>query len=79
MIDIHTGKPIRVSTESPAGPYIRFSADQIDSVRQLLQANDIPHWVEHLIISVDDKPFIGVINLGRKVDPEHVQAILDAA
>jgi hypothetical protein len=52
-------------------------ADQLDQVRKLLDANDIPHWVEHNAISVDGRPAVVVINLGKKTDPRRVQALLD--
>jgi hypothetical protein len=41
--------------------------------------NEVPHWVEHHAISVDGRPTVTVINLGRKVDSPRVQEMLDAA
>jgi hypothetical protein len=77
MIDSSTRKRIRVSTDGTSGPYVMVPVDQLDQVRKLLHANDIPHWVDHNAISVDGRPAIVVINLGRKADPCRIQALLD--
>lgn len=53
--------------------------DQVDQVRKLLDANDVPHWLDHNAISVDGRPAVVVINLGKKIDSHRVQALLDAA
>jgi hypothetical protein len=79
MTDTATRRPIRISTESPSGPYITVSVEALEKVRKLLVENDVPHWVEHLAISVDGRPAQIVINLGRKVDSRQVQDLLDAA
>lgn len=79
MTDTATRRPIRVSTESPSGPYITVSVEVLEKVRKLLVENDVPHWVEHYAISVDGRPAQIVINLGRKVDSRQVQDLLDAA
>jgi hypothetical protein len=79
MIDSSTQKPIQVSTDGTSGPYIMIPVSQLDQVHQLLLDNDIPHWVDHLAISVNGRPAVGVVNLGKKSDPRRVQALLDAA
>ncbi|MGH7173534.1 MAG: hypothetical protein ACRELF_03565 [Gemmataceae bacterium] len=79
MTDTSTQRPIRVSTESPSGPYIMLSVELLEKVRKLLVENGISHWVEHLRISVDGRPAVTMIYLGRKVDPGQVQDLLDAA
>ncbi len=79
MPDTTTKRPIRVSTDSTSGPYIIVSIELLEKVRKLLVENDIPHWVDHLAISVDGRPAVSVINLGRKVDSRRVQDLLDAA
>ena len=55
------------------------SVDQLDQVRKLLVDNDIPHWADHNAISVDGRPAVVVVNLGKRSDLSRVQAILDAA
>jgi hypothetical protein len=79
MTDTATQRPIRVSTEDPSLPYIRVSVEMLEKVQKLLVENDIRHWVEHLRISVDGRPAVTVINLGRKVDSRRVQDLLDDA
>jgi hypothetical protein len=53
--------------------------DLLEKVRKLLVENDIPHWVDHNAISVDGRPAVTVINLGRGADSRRVQELLDAA
>jgi hypothetical protein len=79
MIDPRTHKPVRVLSGGTAGPYIMVAESLLERVREILQQNEIPHWVEHTLVSVDDQPFVAVINLGRKCDPASVQALLDNA
>jgi hypothetical protein len=79
MTDTATHKVLRVSTDDLAAPYIKASREQLDKVHKLLEDNGIGHWVDHHVISVDGGPFMGVIYLRRRSDPQQVQAILDAA
>jgi hypothetical protein len=79
MTDTTTRRPIRVSTDSTSGPYIMVPVDLLEKVRKLLVENDIPHWVDHNAISVDGRPAVTVINLGRGADSRRVQELLDAA
>ena len=79
MTDTSTQQPIRVSTESLSGPYIKVSVELLEKVRRLLVENGIRHWVEHLAISVDGRPAVTVIYLGRNTDSRQVQDLLDAA
>jgi hypothetical protein len=79
MTDPTTRQPIRVSTDGTSGPYIQLSVASLEKVRRLLVEHDIPHWVDHHAISVDGRPPVTVINLGRKVDARRVPGLLDAA
>jgi hypothetical protein len=79
MTDITTHRPIRVSTDGTSGPYIMVPVDLLEKVRGLLVENDIPHWVDHIAISVDGRPAVTVINLGRMADSSVIQDLLDAA
>lgn len=79
MTDTATGRPIRVSTDGTSGPYIMVSVQLLEKVRRLLVEHDVPHWVDHQAISVDGRPPVTVINLGRKVDYRRAQDLLDAA
>ncbi|MHB1556944.1 MAG: hypothetical protein ACYC61_05645 [Isosphaeraceae bacterium] len=78
MTDTATQQPIRVS-DSEVGPYIDLPVASLEMVRKLLQENNIPHWVDHYAISVDGRPPVTVIYLGKAVDSRHVQELLDAA
>jgi hypothetical protein len=79
MTDTATRRPIQVSTDATSGPYITISVELLEKVRRLLVENDIPHWVDHNAISVDGRPAVTVINLGRKADLRQVQDLLDSA
>jgi len=79
MIDSHTKRPLTVSTDGDAGPYIMVPVVQIDEVRRLLDANNVWYWVDEVAISLDGRPEITVVNLGRDADPVVVQTILDNA
>ena len=77
MIDIAAGSALRVSKDDLGGPYIILPVAQLDEVTSLLDANEVPYWVDELAISLDGKPETTVINLGRHCDPDTVQQILD--
>ena len=77
MTDVTTDKPLRVSTDGTAGPYIMVPLDQLADVRRALEGNNIRYWVDEEAISVDDRPFIATVNLGRAGDASTVQTILD--
>ncbi len=79
MSDATTGQPVRVSTDGTGGPYIMVPTDQVDRVRKILEDHRVAHWVDHVAISVDGRPAVAVINLGRRADPRQVQSLLDAA
>jgi hypothetical protein len=79
MIDVSTKKPLYVSTDGDAGLYITVPVQQIDEVRSLLDANNIPYWVDEDAISLDGKPEVTVVNLGHGSDAARVQKILDKA
>ena len=79
MIDISTNKPLHVSTDGNAGPYIMVPVQQIDVVKDLLDTNSIPYSVDQDAISLDGKPEVTVVNLGLGSDAESVQNILNNA
>ena len=79
MIETHTRRPIHVSTDGTARPYIMVPVDQLGFVRTLLDRHEIRYWVESDAISLNGKPEIGIINLGLAGDSNRVQAILDEA
>ncbi len=79
MIDISTKKPLYVSTDGDAEPYIMVPVQQIDNVCALLDANEIRYWVDEEAISLDGKPEVTVVNLGHGVDARVLQNLLDNA
>ena len=79
MIDATTQKPLHVSTDGTAGPYIMVPLSQLDEVKQLLDARHVRYWVEENAISMDGAPYIVVINLGREGNAAFVQSVLDDA
>lgn len=79
MIDLSTKKPLSVSTDGDAAPYIMVPVQQIHDVRALLDANNVLYWVDEDAISLDGKPEVTVVNLGRGTDVAAVQEILDNA
>lgn len=78
MIDTTTDKPLYVSKDGDAGPYIMAPVAQLEKIRILLDANKVPYWVDEEAISLDGKPEIAVINLSHESDPEKVQKLLDS-
>ena len=77
MIDVTTRKPLSVSTDGTAGPYVMVPVSQLEEVRLLLEDRGIRHWIEENAISLNGAPEVAVIDLGRGADPDAVQAILD--
>jgi hypothetical protein len=78
MTDAATKKPLRVSTDGTAGPYIMLPVSQLDEVQRLLDSRSVRYWVEENVISLDGGPEIAVIDFGRTGDAAVVQAILDS-
>jgi hypothetical protein len=79
MTDTATNQPLRVQTDS-TGKYslIDLPVDQLDRVRALLDAGEVPYWVQHGFTSYNGGPYMAVIHLRRKADPKKAQALLDA-
>jgi hypothetical protein len=79
MIDAMTRKPLHVSTDGTAGPYIMLPVSQLDEVRQLLDDHGIRYWIEEDVISLNGAPETAVIDFGRGADVDAIQAVLDTA
>lgn len=78
MMDTVTQEPLAVSADGNAGPYIMVAVDQLGRVTEILRQNRVPHWVDDDAISLNGKPEVAVINLGRSEDAARVQGLLDA-
>jgi hypothetical protein len=79
MIDAMTRERITVSAEGIGGPYIMVPLEQLDAIEAMLRENQITYWVDADAISLDGKPEVAVINLGRGTDAGNVQRLLDAS
>lgn len=79
MIDLTTQEPIVVHKEGTGGPYIMVPLDQLSAIETMLSANGVSHWSDPDAISLDGRPAIVVINLGRGANADRVQRLLDAA
>jgi hypothetical protein len=79
MTDTQTQRPIRVSTDGTSGPYIMLPRNLLERVLTVLRTHAIPFWVDHIAVSIDGKPALTVINLGKRVDPQRIQTLLDEA
>jgi hypothetical protein len=79
MIDAMTRKPLYVSTDGTAGPYVMVPVSQLADLRELLDKHRIRYSVEEDAISLDGAPEIAVVDLGHGADDAAVQAILDSA
>ncbi len=78
MLDTKTRRPLRVSTDGTAGPYIITPVSQLDQVRRLLDGHHVRYSVGENAISLDGKPEVVVIDLGSGGNASEVQSILDA-
>jgi predicted RNase H-like HicB family nuclease len=77
VIDATTKRPLHVSTDGTAGPYIMLPVSQLTEVRQLLDSHGIRYWIEEDFISLNGAPEDAVIDLGHEANTGAVQAILD--
>jgi hypothetical protein len=79
MIDAMTKKPLYVSTDGTAGPYIMVPVSQLADLRELLKKHHVSYSVEEDAISLDGGPETAVVDLGHGADFRAIQAILDSA
>jgi hypothetical protein len=78
MIDLETRKPVVVRSGGTGGPYIMLPLDQLQAVESVLRAHNVYHWTDSDAISLDGKPAIVVVNLGRGSDAALAQQLLDS-
>lgn len=79
MNDSETQERIVVHTEGTGGPYIMVPLDQLAAIEEVLRKDQVSYWVDSDAISLDGKPAVIVINLGRGTDVNRVQSLLDDA
>lgn len=79
MIDSATQEQVVVRNGGSGGPYIMIPVDQVNVVEVILGNHKVPYWVDSDAISLDGKPAVIVINLGRGADAGRIQRLLDAS
>lgn len=79
MTNTLNGTRLQVSDGGDGWLYIRVAADQVDEVRKVLDRQGIRHWADTFAVSIDGKPAVTVISLGKNNDAARVQTVLDAA
>ena len=78
MRDSVTQERMVISSEGTGGPYVMVPLEQLDAVEAILRGSQISYWVDSDAISLDGKPEVAVINLGRGANEAQVQRLLDA-
>ena len=79
MIDSMTRERIAIYNNGPETPYIMVPLDQLEAIESILDENQISYWVDSHAVSLNGKPEIVVINLGRAAISTQIQQLLDAA
>jgi len=79
VIDITTKKPLRVTENETAGPYIMLAYSQVDEVRRVLDRHGIRNWLHENVVTLNGGPEMAIIGLGRGCTAAAVQAVLDSA
>lgn len=72
-------RPIRVSNDERSGPYIQLPVDRLEAVERVLKEHAIRYWVDRHQYSFNGRPPVTMLYINQKTDPNHVQALLDAA
>jgi hypothetical protein len=76
MNDTTTNQPLHISTDGTAGPYIMTPVSQLAELRRALDEGHIPYTVEHNAISLDGRPEVAIVDLGRDADVDAVRIVL---
>jgi hypothetical protein len=78
MKDTTTQRPLSVSTDGGAGPYIIVPLEQLGQVQELLDKDRVSYWVDEEAISLNGAPELAIINLGQSADADAVQQLLNS-
>ncbi len=70
---------LRCTLEDPQFDTLWVSLDQLEAVLAVLDRHKVRYWVDGDAISLDNEPFVTVINFDRRAEPSRIQAILDEA
>ena len=74
-----TRERIAIYNNGTETPYIMVPLDQLEAIESILDENQISYWVDSHAVSLNGKPEIVVINLGRAAISTQIQQLLDAA
>jgi len=77
MIDSLTKKPIQVSDDDDAWPYIVVQLDQLDRVQKLLDSAGLHYDVDEKAISINDGPYATFVTFRPSADVPAIQKLLD--
>jgi hypothetical protein len=77
MIDAITKKPITVIAPDPEWPYLIVPETQLKAVCALLDSGRISYDVDEEVLSVDEGPEVGFIDIRCGTDPALIQRLLD--
>lgn len=72
-----TSEVLRVRREGTAGPYLQLPASQRKEVCAIFDRHGVYYWVDEIILSINDGPYMAAINFGLKGDPRAIQLLLD--
>lgn len=78
MPNTTSDRPAYISSEGESVSCIIVPLSQLDTVTSLLDANDVPYWVDEESLSIDGKPEVTFINLDDRSDPENIRRLLDS-
>ena len=79
MVDVTNKKPLRVSTDGTAGPYLMLPLDDVGRVKGLLDSHGIRYFVEENAVSLNGRPYVTLIDFGLRGDASSIQTILDSS
>jgi hypothetical protein len=78
MIDVLTGKPLRVIPLEDGGGAFTVAVSQLEEIQRLFDSRGIFYWADDQALSWNGGPEEVDVHLGRNVDPAVVQAALDS-
>jgi len=79
MMNTSAQRPLVVLDGGAAGPYIMLPLTQVENVRAILDSHDVSYWVDTWAVSLDENPYMTVINISAKFDVDSIQRMIDAA
>ncbi|MEJ2367905.1 MAG: hypothetical protein P8Z49_06055 [Acidobacteriota bacterium] len=78
MIDVLTGRPIRLEGLAEEVPYFVVALEQKDEIARLFREEGVDFEVKEAPVSFDGRPPEAVFRLTGSQAPKTVQAVLDS-